>query len=82
MLLLLRLTTERAQGSIREWVGQLRLATTGGLCDSALLVPVARLAVSKQDQGRGMGFGLLQDAPRCPCNGGLPLNRDCGYELR
>jgi predicted N-acetyltransferase YhbS len=26
------------------------------------VVILARLAVSRQDQGRGMGFGLLQDA--------------------
>jgi predicted N-acetyltransferase YhbS len=28
------------------------------------VVILARLAVSRQDQGRGMGFGLLQDAIR------------------
>ena len=28
------------------------------------VVILARLAVSKQDQGRGIGFGLLQDAIR------------------
>lgn len=39
---------------IRKWIGQYPLPV-------AIL---ARLAVSAQDQGRGMGFGLLQDAIR------------------
>jgi ATP-dependent exoDNAse (exonuclease V) beta subunit len=43
----------------------IRLMTVHGAKGlQAPVVILARLAVSRQDQGRGMGFGLLQDAIR------------------